>query len=258
MASGLLGQRRENETVDSGFYAACAGLRAKTQTLEMVANNVANLNSTGYRAHQATFRSLLAGSGRVDRNPLNRAVNDFGVLGGSRLDLSAGSTQQTGNPLDLAIEGDGYFAVQGRNETVYTRNGNFHLSSTGQLLSSEGDPVLGEQGPILVPSGPVAVGPDGTLSVDGAIAGKLRVVWFAPGADLSSAGSSYYSAHNDSPTAASGTSVRQGMLEASNVSPIAAVVSLITVQRQAEMLQRALSTFHSEFNHIASTELARV
>jgi flagellar basal-body rod protein FlgF len=244
--------------VDSGFYAACAGLRAKTQALEIVANNVANLNSTGFRAHQATFHSLLAGNTRVGLNPLNRAVNDFGVLGGSRLELSAGNTEQTGNPLDLAIEGDGYFVVKGRNETLYTRNGHFHLSSTGQLLSAEGDPVLGEQGPILVPSGNVAVGPDGTLSVDGALAGKLRLVGFAPGATLNAAGSSYYSAPNDAPAPATTAAVRQGMLEASNVSPVSAVVSLITVQREAEMLQRALSTFYSEFNHIASTDLAKV
>lgn len=170
--------------MDSGFYAACAGLRAKSQALEIVANNVANLSSTGHRAHQATFRSLIAMSSHADGNAMNRAVNDFGVLGGSRLDLSAGSMEQTGHPLDLAIEGDGYFAVQSGKQTLYTRNGNFHVSTAGQLLSAQGDPILGEQGPILVPSGPVAVGPDGTLSVDGAIAGKLRLVKFGRGASL--------------------------------------------------------------------------
>jgi flagellar basal-body rod protein FlgF len=243
--------------LDSGFYAACAGLRAKTQALEMVANNVANLNSTGYRSHQATFHSLLMrGSGAS--NPLNRAVNDFGVLGGSRLDLTGGSTEQTGNPLDLAIEGDAYFIVRTAQETLYTRNGNFHRSSTGQLLSAQGDPVLGEQGPILVPSGPVSVGPDGTISVDGAIAGRLRLVRFKAGTDMQAAGTSYYSAGQATLLPPSDASVRQGMLEGSNASPVSAVVSLITVQRQAEMLQRALSTFHTDFNRIATTELPRV
>lgn len=71
--------------MDSGFYAACAGLRAKSQALEIVANNVANLSSTGHRAHQATFRSLIAMSSHADGNAMNRAVNDFGVLGGSRI-----------------------------------------------------------------------------------------------------------------------------------------------------------------------------
>jgi flagellar basal-body rod protein FlgF len=246
------------EIVDSGYYAACAGLRAKSQALEVVANNVANLNSTGYRAHQATFRSLLVAPSPSNGNAVNRAVNDFGVLGGSRLDLSAGSLEQTGNPLDLAIGGDAFFAVQSGKQTLYTRNGNFHVSTTGQLLSAQGDPIPGEQGPISVPSGPVSIGPDGTVAVEGAIAGKLRLVKFDHGANLDAVGTSYYGAGQNAPAPANGATVRQGTLEQSNVNPMSAVVSLITVQRQAEMLQRALSTFHSEFNHIASTELPRV
>ena len=98
--------------VDSGFYAACAGLRAKSEALEIIANNLANLNSTGYRSHQANFRSLLTGEHGGSPGSLSRAVNDFGVLGGTRLDLSAGNSEQTGNPFDLAIEGDAVFAVQ--------------------------------------------------------------------------------------------------------------------------------------------------
>ena len=78
--------------MDSGYYAACAGFAAQTQALELVAHNLANLGTTGYRGQQATFRSLLAGAGSVARNPLNAAVNNYGVLGGSRVDLSPGST----------------------------------------------------------------------------------------------------------------------------------------------------------------------
>lgn len=102
------------------------------------------------------------------------------------------------------------------------------------------------------------MGPDGTLSVDGAIAGKLRLVKFGRGVSLDAVGTSYYAAGQDAPAPANGATIRQGMLEQSNVNPMSAVVSLITVQRQAEMLQRALSTFHTEFNRIASTELPRV
>ncbi len=245
--------------MDSGYYAACAGLRARTQALEMVANNLANLNTTGYRAHEATFRSLLAGNAGASANALNRAVNDFGVLGGSRMDLRAGNLGETGNPLDLAVEGDGFFAVQSRGEILYTRNGNFRLSSTGQLITAEGDAVLGEQGPITVPSGQVAVGADGTLSVEGAVAGKLRLAAFSPGTELRAIGSSYYAApEKAAPKSASASSVRQGMLENSNVNAVSTSISLIAVQRQAEMLQRALSTFYSEFNHIAATDLPRV
>jgi flagellar basal-body rod protein FlgF/flagellar basal-body rod protein FlgG len=227
----------------------------------MVANNLANLNTTGYLAHDASFRSLLAGNAANSVNPLNRAINDFGVLSGSRVDLKAGNLESTGNVLDLAIEGNAFFAVQGqaRGEVYYTRNGNFRVSSAGQLITSEGDPVLGEQGPISVPSGEVAIGADGTLSVDGAVAGKLRLAAFAPGASLTAVGHSYYAAGQALLSAPEPeTAVRQGMLESSNVNAVATSISLIAVQRQAEMLQRALSTFYSEFNHIAATDLPRV
>ena len=245
--------------MDSGYYAACAGLKARTQALEMVANNLANLNTTGYRAHDASFQSLLAGNAASSVNPLNRAINDFGVLSGSRLDLKAGNLESTGNALDLAIEGNGFFAVQGRGEVYYTRNGNFRVSSAGQLITSEGDPVLGEQGPISVPSGQVAIGADGTLSVDGAVAGKLRLAAFAPGTSLTAVGHSYYAAGQAALSAPEpGTAVREGMLESSNVNAVATSISLIAVQRQAEMMQRALGTFYSEFNHIAATDLPRV
>ena len=166
--------------MDSGYYAACAGLRAQTQALEVAAHNLANINTTGYREQQGLFRSLLAGANGQQLSPLNRAINDFGVLGGSRVDLSPGSLERTGNPFDLGIEGKGFFVVQTSRGTLYTRNGNFRVSAKGQLVTTEGDQVMGEQGPISVPSGPVAISPDGTLSLNGAIAGKLRLVEFSP------------------------------------------------------------------------------
>ena len=245
--------------MDSGFYAACAGLKARTQALEMVANNLANLNTTGYRAHEASFQSLLVGNAVNSANPLNRAINDFGVLSGSQLDLKAGNLESTGNALDLAIEGSGFFAVQGRGEVFYTRTGNFRVSAAGQLVTSEGDPVLGEQGPISVPSGQVAIGADGTLSVDGAVAGKLRLAGFAPNASLTAVGHSLLlggesgrdctgPGYNGAPGHA-----RELQRECSGREH-----QLDSAQRQAEMLQRALSTFYSEFNHIAATDLPRV
>src|SRR5258708_24546081 len=111
--------------MDSGYYAACAGLAAQTQALELVANNLANLGTSGYRGQQATFRSLVAGGGMVPWNPLNAAVNDFGVLSGSRVDLTAGSLAATGNPLDMGVAGPGFLVVQSAEGTVYTRNGGF-------------------------------------------------------------------------------------------------------------------------------------
>jgi flagellar basal-body rod protein FlgF/flagellar basal-body rod protein FlgG len=244
--------------MDSGYYAACAGLRAQSQALELIANNLANLNTGGYRAQQTTFHSILATAPGVPSTALNRAINDFDVLSDTRVNLSAGNPAQTGNPLDLAIEGDGFFAVQTKAGTFYTRNGSFHVSSSGQLTTASGDAVLGDQGPLTLPSGTPSISPDGTLSVGGAIAGKVRVVEFAVGTSPVPAGDSYYSVPDTALSPAVHSSIRQGMLESSNVNAVTAAVDLIVVQRRAEMLQKALSSFYSDFNHIAADELPRV
>ncbi len=243
--------------MNSGYYAACAGLEAQTQALELISNNVANLNTTGFRGQHTTFRSLLASSS-ADGGSLNYVINDFNVLGGSRLDLSAGSLQSTGNPLDLAIEGTGFFAVQSKVGVVYTRNGNFQVAADGKLTTASGDLVQGENGPIVVPSGEVSISPDGTLSVGGAVAGKLRIVEFSPEYSPTPLGGSYYSAPPQQIRPAPSSYVRQRMIESSNVNAVSSVVQLIAVQRRAEMLERAMSSFYSNFDHIAANDLPKV
>jgi len=244
--------------MDSGYYAACAGLAAQSQALELVAHNLANLGTSGYRGQQATFRSLLAGSSTTTRNPLNAAVSNYGVLGGSRIDLSSASLTASGNPLDLGIAGSGFFAVQSGQNVFYTRNGSFHVTQTGQLVSAEGDAVLSDQGPVTLPGGDVAVGPDGTVSVNGAVVSKLRIAEFAATTSLTAVGNTLYAAPDGSALPAANSSVRQGMLEGSNVSPTLSVVELISVQRNAEMLQRALTAFDSQLNQTAVQDLPRV
>ena len=249
---------RQEIALDSGYYAACAAFRSQSQALELIAHNLANVNSAGYRAQQTSFRSLLSAATARPINVLNQAVNNFNVLGSSELDLSSGNVTATGNPFDLAIEGGGFFVLQNPAGTFYTRDGEFHVSPTGELVSSDGDSVMGEQGPVKVPQGVASISTDGTLSVAGAVAGKLRIVEFAPGSPLVSAGKSRYSAPDGVPAPAARSYVRQGMIESSNVNPIAETISLITAQRQAEMMQRAMSVFYGEFNRIAATELPRV
>ena len=244
--------------MDSGYYAACAGLAAQTQSLELVAHNLANLSTTGYRGQQTTFRSLLTGNGAVSLNPLNVAINNFGVLSGSRLDLSSGSLAATGNPLDMAIAGSGFFTVQSSQGVAYTRDGSFHLNSAGQLVTSQGNTVLGEQGPVTLPAGNVAISSDGTISVDGVVVDKLKLAEFAPGTNLTAMGDATYSAPAGSALVAAESAVRQGVLEGSNVSATEAVVQMLTVQRNAEMLGRALSAFDSQLDQTAVQDLPKV
>ena len=244
--------------MDSGFYAACAGLRAQSQALDVAAQNVANVSTTGFRSQQASFQTILALTRPDASNALNVVINNFGVLEGTHLDRASGSLQATGNPLDVGIEGNGFFSIQAAQGTRYTRNGSFRVARTGELVAADGNPVLGENGVIRVPAGAVSISSDGTLSVNSAVAGKIRLVEFAPETKLTSEGGSLLSAPSGSELPARETSVRQGMLESSNVNAIRGVMTLIGVQRQAEMLQRALSLFHTEFNRIASNDLPRV
>lgn len=244
--------------MNSGFYSACAGLRTQIQALEFIANNLANISTAGFRGQQPTFRSELLGAQTASFNPLNHAMNDFSSLGGTRLDLSPGNLQPTGNPLDVAIEGDGFFSIQTAQGTMYTRNGSFRTSPAGQLVTADGDLVMGENGPLTVPSGAVSISADGTLSVGGAVVGKLRVVNFPGDVQLVPQGNSCYSATDASARPAARASVRQAMLEASNVNPVMGMVNLISVQRHADMMQRALSTYYNEFNRVATSDLPRV
>lgn len=243
--------------MDSGYYAAAAGLAAQMQALELVANNLANLGTAGYRGQQATFRSLLASHNNF-WNPVNTSINNYGVLGASAIDMSAGSLTPTGNSLDLAVAGKGFFVVQSKGTVLYTRNGGFHRTPDGHLVTTEGDAVMGEQGPIQLPNGVIAVAADGTISVDGAVAGRLRIAEFSPSTQLVAAGKALYTAPKSSELPAASSSVRQGMIEQSNVSSVEAVVQLIAVQRNAEMMQRALALFDGQLNQTAVQDLPRV
>ena len=244
--------------MDSGYYAACSALRTQSSALEIIANNVANVSTAGFRGQVPAFASLVASISRRPMSGWEQLANEYSLLNGSRVDRAEGNLGRTGNPLDFGIEGPGFFAVQTKAGTLYTRNGSFHISATGQLVSFSGDAVLGGSGPITVPNGELSVSRDGTVSVNGAVAGNLRLVEFGAGAEIEPAGESYYSAPAGSAKSAVHSGVRQGMLESSNVTAIGAMVSLISAQRQAEMMQRALGAFYSDFNRIAADDLPRV
>jgi len=166
---------------------------ARTNALDTIANNLANSSTSGFRGRSVSFSSVLAGSGHHLGSMLNQAANSYGTLGTSRLDMQPGVLEPTGNNLDVGLEGPGFLAVQTAHGTAYTRSGSLRLSAAGELLTNSGDPVLGDGGTITIPRGEtVSFGPDGTISANGAIVGKLKLVEFSPTADPQSVGASYY------------------------------------------------------------------
>jgi len=245
--------------MDSGYYAAMTGLVARTQALDTAASNLANAQTPGYRAEREFFRSVLLGPDASD-SQLGQVVNNFGLLGGDHLDLGQGALTTTGNPLDLAIEGEGFFQVQTPNGLRFTRDGGFHRSQTGQLVTQAGEPVLSDGGKsIQLPPGDVAVGEDGAISVAGGVVAKVGVFTFPAGTQLMPEGANRYVAPKDVPAQFSTNgAVHQGAIESANEDVIQGSLDLIVMQRQAEMMQKALTIFHTEFNKTASEDLPRV
>jgi flagellar basal-body rod protein FlgF len=244
--------------MDSGYYALSTALIARTQALDTIANNLANSSTTGFLAQRNVFSSVLTASENASNSSLNRAINDYGVLGGTTLDRSQGALQKTGNDLDLALQGSGFFVVQTQNGTVYTRNGAFQVSSKGQLVTSGGDPVIGQKGPITMLPGPVSISADGTISSNGAVTGKLKVVDFPAGTALNSAGGTNYTPPANTAATTTDAAVQQGSLESSNVNPVSGMVELISAQRSNEMMQHALSMFNSEIDKTATQDLPKI
>ncbi|MFP5277609.1 MAG: flagellar basal-body rod protein FlgF [Acidobacteriota bacterium] len=245
--------------MDSGFYAACAALVSRTQALDTIANNLANVSTTGFRATHNVFSSMLAQSGATPVSVLNQDANDYDLLSKTQLDSSQGSLVNTNNPMDFALEGQGYFAVQTASGVAFTRGGTFRVTAQHQLVTSEGDPLLGPTGPILLPPGPISVSSDGTIAVNGATAGRFRMVEFPPNVQLGSSGRSYYTAPPSAkPAAVTTSTVHQGALESSNVNPVTSVIELITAQRDVERMRNVLSLLNGQMDKTAAQDLPRV
>jgi flagellar basal-body rod protein FlgF/flagellar basal-body rod protein FlgG len=245
--------------MDSGYYAAMTGLEARSQALDTAAANLANAQTPGFRAERAFFRSVLLGPDSSD-SQLGQTVNDYGLLGGDRLSQAQGALQQTGNPLDLAIEGQGFFAVETPSGQRYTRDGSFHRSQKGLLVTSADEPVLSSTGQsVAVPPGEVSVGADGVLSVAGGAVATIGVYAFPVAIQLTPEGANRYSAPPGvKPALQKDAAVHQGAIEGANQDVVQGTMDLMMMQRQAEMMQRALTIFHTDFNKFASEDLPKV
>jgi flagellar basal-body rod protein FlgF/flagellar basal-body rod protein FlgG len=245
--------------MDSGYYAAMTGLVARTQALDLAATNLANAQTPGYRAEQDYFRSVLLGPDATG-SQLGQTVNNYGLIGGDQLNLGQGAIEQTGNPLDLAIEGEGFFEVQTAQGLRYTRDGGFHRTPAGQLVTAAGDTVLSANGQVIpIPPGQVEVGSDGVISVDGGVEAQMGIFTFPKGTELTPEGSNRYRAPESvQPVISKNMTVHQGAIENANQGVIPGTMNLILMQREAEMMQRALTIFHTEFNKIATEDLPKV
>jgi flagellar basal-body rod protein FlgF len=238
--------------MDALSAAAASGLRARLESLELLANNLANASTTGYKSDRESYSLYVAPEASVDDFPTT-----LPVISRDWTDFSQGALRATGNALDMAIDGQGFFAVNGPKGTLYTRNGAFRVRADGVLATSEGYPVRGSGGaPIQVDANrPVEILPDGTVRQSGQTVGQMELAEFVSTAALVKQQGTYFRA---SAAAKPGSSrVSQGKLEGSNVEGPESAVRLIAVMRQFEMLQKAIN-LGGEMNRRALEEVARV
>jgi flagellar basal-body rod protein FlgF len=246
--------------MDSGLYSAYSALLSRTDALDLAANNLANVSTAGFHAGRSSFRGVLAEAQDSMGSQVGTGVNSFSVTAGAHASELQGAIKSTGNPLDVAISGTAYFAVKTATGTRYTRDGEFQVSAAGLLTTRAGNAVLNAaQQPIAVPSGAIKISTDGTISVAGAdgsaIVGQLGLM-NVPDAEQAESATLLESGSVVTPAVGSG--VQQGALESANQDAIQGTVQLMTIQRQAEMMQRALSVFYNDLDKTASEDLARV
>jgi flagellar basal-body rod protein FlgF len=247
--------------------ALLIGLSRQTtleRQLDVVANNIANVNTNGYKADRSLFEEYLS-SGAHEDNFIgaDRRVS-YVQDRGTYTDMQEGALQATGNPLDVAVDGKAFLAVQTAGGERYTRDGNLQINGQGQLVTSGGDPVLGNAGPIVFQptDHDINISPDGTITVLEGVArtdsvrGKLRLVSFADAQKLLKQGGNLFSAGQGAPPQADiKATVRQGYVEKSNVNAVAEMSRMVeltrTYQQVANMLQQAGELHKNAINQLA-------
>ena len=248
--------------------ALLIGLSRQTileRQLDVVANNIANVNTTGYKADSSLFEEyLMPGAHEDNFVGADRRVS-FVQDRGTFRDFSQGSAEQTKNPLDVAIDGSAFLVVQTPAGERYTRDGGMQRNNQGQLVTAAGNPVLGTGGPIVFqPSDhDVNITPDGTITVvEGSgradsIRGKLRLVSFADAQKLLKEGLNLYSAGEGSAQPDVKSMVRQGFIEKSNVNGVAEMSRMIEVTRAYTQISTLLQQ-QSDLHKNAIQQLADV
>ena len=238
--------------------AAASGLRSRMESLDLLANNLANSGTAGFKSDREFYGLFTgesedaAGDGSSSSLPsVERQWTDF----------SQGTIQPTGNPLDVALSGRGFLTVNGPGGILYTRSGDMHISSTKELVTGEGYQIRTKGGgSIRVSNGmPVEISTDGTVRQDKRVLGQLELVDFKSTDSLRKVGGACFQNTNpkNPAVAATDTEVQQGKLEGSNVVVPEAAMRLVGVMRQFEMLQKAVS-MGVDMNRKAIEEVARV
>ena len=234
--------------MSGSIYMATSGAEVQRLRLQILSNNLANLNTTGFKEDQAIFR--MADQGLQNSTSSDAASGGVNTLVSAVIpmtthtDFSKGPLEQTGGPLDLAIDGDGFFSIQTEQGVRYTRNGAFSINSDGVLATADGDPVMGEGGEISIDGSDVRFNGSGAVLVDGTEVDKLRIVSISDRMALHKVGKTLFQLDETQGSEEQLVygGIQQGFLEGSNVNPVQAMTALIEVQRGYESYQKMIQT----------------
>jgi len=236
------------------ILAATSNMLARMRELQVTANNISNVSTPGFK-RDLYFANVIEDA---QQNLANKGLFEGSVKLQERniVDLAQGPLNKTDNPMDLAINGDGFFAIQdSQGNEYYTRNGNFTIDKEGFLITNTGDKVLGEGGEIYLPDGDVQISKEGNITSHDNLVDKLRVVVPEDPRDITKLGLSRYQ-FTPNETEESGT-ILQGFLEQSNVNPIESMIRLVSLQRDFESNQKMVQSF-DEINKQSANEIGRI
>lgn len=227
--------------MDNALYVGLSRQMTLRRELDIVANNIANMNTTGFKVEKLMVRTEPAKPARTNGGsyPVKFVLDDHVAR-----DFGQGALTKTGGDFDLALEGQGFFKVSTGDGERYTRDGSFTMTPDGKLVTQNGNSVLDEGGGEIVMDplkGPVTIARDGTVSQGAELLGKIAVVRPTDLAAFRKDGDNLYrNTTNDTPQAAPNAAIHQGMLEASNVQSITQITKLIEVSRAYESVSKMM------------------
>lgn len=244
--------------MDALTIAAASGIRSRMQSLDLLANNLANSATAGFKQDQEFYGLFTS----ADATPSeDGSIATLPVIQRQWTDFSSGNLQPTGNPMDVAISGSGFFVVNGPSGPLYTRNGNLQVLPSGQLATANGYLLSTSTGGTIqvAANQPIEISKDGTVQQGGQTIGQIQVVNFKSTGSLTKLGSECFqnSDPKNPPAAAANVEVQQGKLEGSNVPVAESAMRLVAMMRQFEMLQKAVGV-SSEMDTKSIQEVARV
>jgi len=242
--------------MDRGFFISGVAGDMTAHKLNTIAHNLANVNTTGYMLDRTAFSTMMANIAGTQTDP-SKLPASYMTMDHQFISADKGILHQTGNDLDFAIRGDGYFQVlatgkNGEEKTAYTRAGNFHLDADGTLVTESNFPVLDDSGnPVILPRGRVSGNQDGEIRVDNVLVAKLGLYEIKSMADVKKiSGTLLETVDTNVTEAGNGITMHQGMLEGSNVNAVLMMVEMMQNTRSNQSMMKVLEQYNQQESQI--------